>query len=87
MGSPRTINANDIRHKRWVKSTHWIITLSFLALAFSGFIILMCHPRLYWGETGNDLTPALFELPVSRGPVAFRNRSISFEINFTGRGR
>ena len=66
MGSPRTINANDILHKRWVKSTHWIITLSFLALAFSGFIILMCHPRLYWGETGNDLTPALFELPVSR---------------------
>jgi len=26
----------------------------------------MCHPRLYWGEVGNDLTPALFELPVSR---------------------
>ncbi len=28
--------------------------------------MLMCHPRLYWGEVGNDLTPALFELPVSR---------------------
>jgi thiosulfate reductase cytochrome b subunit len=26
----------------------------------------MCHPRLYWGEIGNDLTPALLELPVSR---------------------
>lgn len=26
----------------------------------------MVHPRFYWGETGNDLTPALFELPVSR---------------------
>ena len=55
-----------IPHSRWVKSTHWIITMSFLALAFSGFVILMCHPRLYWGEAGNDLTPALFELPVSR---------------------
>jgi thiosulfate reductase cytochrome b subunit len=55
-----------IPHKNWVKSTHWIITLSFLALLFSGFVILMCHPRLYWGEAGNDLTPALFELPVSR---------------------
>ncbi len=53
-------------HRRWVKITHWIITLSFLALAFSGFVILMCHPRLYWGDAGNDLTPALFELPVSR---------------------
>jgi thiosulfate reductase cytochrome b subunit len=49
-----------------VKVSHWLVTFSFLALAFSGFIILMCHPRLYWGDVGNDLTPALFELPVSR---------------------
>ena len=26
----------------------------------------MAHPRLYWGEAGNDLTPALIELPISR---------------------
>jgi thiosulfate reductase cytochrome b subunit len=26
----------------------------------------MCHPRLYWGEVGNDLTAALIELPISR---------------------
>ena len=37
-----------------------------LTLAVSGFVILMAHPRLYWGEAGNDLTPALFELPISR---------------------
>lgn len=53
-------------HTRWVRSTHWIVTVSFLTLVFSGFVILMCHPRLYWGEVGNDLTPALFELPISR---------------------
>jgi hypothetical protein len=23
------------------------------------------HPRLYWGEVGNDLVPALIELPIS----------------------
>jgi thiosulfate reductase cytochrome b subunit len=28
-------------------------------------MILMVHPRLYWGDVGNDLTPALFELPIS----------------------
>ena len=56
----------NVQHKRWVKATHWIITLSFLALTYSGFEILMVHPRLYWGEVGNDLTPALFELPISR---------------------
>jgi thiosulfate reductase cytochrome b subunit len=37
-----------------------------LALSVSGFVVLMAHPRLYWGEAGNDLTPALLELPISR---------------------
>ena len=55
-----------ISHKRWVKGAHFIITLSFLALTVSGYVILMSHPRLYWGKAGNDLTPALFELPISR---------------------
>ena len=40
--------------------------MSVLTLAFTGFEILMVHPRLYWGNAGNDLTPALFELPISR---------------------
>ena len=53
-------------HRLWVKLTHWMGTLSFLLLLFSGVEILMVHPRFYWGETGNDLMPALFELPVSR---------------------
>lgn len=53
-------------HKRWVKSSHWIITISFFALAITGFEMIMVHPRFYWGEVGNDLTPVLFELPVSR---------------------
>lgn len=43
-----------------------MVTISFLTLTFSGIVILMCHPRLYWGEVGNDLTPALIELPISR---------------------
>ena len=25
---------------------------------------MISHPRFYWGETGNDLTPALFKLPI-----------------------
>ena len=31
----------------------------------TGFVILMAHPRLYWGHVGNGLTPALIELPIS----------------------
>jgi thiosulfate reductase cytochrome b subunit len=53
-------------HARWVRIAHWVGTLSFLTLAFTGVVILMAHPRLYWGEAGNDLMPALIELPISR---------------------
>ncbi|MEI9921985.1 MAG: cytochrome b/b6 domain-containing protein [Bacteroidota bacterium] len=54
------------RHSVWVRLSHWIITLTFFSLVFTGIEILMVHPRLYWGEVGNDLTPALLELPISR---------------------
>jgi len=53
-------------HPRWVRLSHWIVAASVLTLAFSGFVILMAHPRLYWGRVGNELTPALIELPISR---------------------
>jgi thiosulfate reductase cytochrome b subunit len=38
--------------------------LSFLALLVSGIEIVISHPRFYWGENGNVLTPALFKLPI-----------------------
>lgn len=53
-------------HRRWVRLSHWILAASVLTLAVTGFIILMAHPRLYWGAVGNDLTPAFLELPISR---------------------
>jgi thiosulfate reductase cytochrome b subunit len=53
-------------HTRWVRISHAVLTVSILTLAFSGVVILMAHPRLYWGDAGNDLTPALVELPISR---------------------
>ena len=64
----RTTGTTKIRHRGWVKITHWIGTISFLfpCILFSGVEILMVHPRLYWGDVGNDLTPALFELPIGR---------------------
>src|SRR5881296_1305351 len=52
------------RHSALVRVTHWLITLSFLALLLSGVEILISHPRFYWGETGNVLTPPLFQLPI-----------------------
>jgi thiosulfate reductase cytochrome b subunit len=64
--SQSAVKMDRTGHTRWVRISHWIGTVSFLTLAFTGFVILMAHPRLYWGEVGNDLTPALIELPISR---------------------
>ena len=52
------------RHSVLVRITHWITTLSFLALLVSGIAILLAHPRLYWGETGAVGTPSLIDLPL-----------------------
>lgn len=65
MAEPTEASAHE-NHTRWVRISHWLLTVSLLTLAVTGYIILMAHPRLYWGETGNDLTPALLELPISR---------------------
>lgn len=57
---------SETRHARWVRVCHWLAAASILALAVTGYVMLMTHPRLYWGEVGNSLTPALLELPISR---------------------
>ncbi|MBV9914567.1 MAG: cytochrome b/b6 domain-containing protein, partial [Sinobacteraceae bacterium] len=64
--SLRRMSGSVAGHARWVRISHWILAASVLTLAFSGFEILMVHPRLYWEKAGNDLTPAIFELPISR---------------------
>jgi len=51
-------------HAAWVRLCHWLIAGSVLTLAYSGIVILMAHPRLYWGNVGNDLTRPLLELPL-----------------------
>lgn len=52
------------RHSATVRVTHWVTALCFLALLVSGVEILISHPRFYWGEAGNVLTPPLFKLPI-----------------------
>jgi thiosulfate reductase cytochrome b subunit len=59
------VSTSGRAHAAWVRVCHWLIAASVVTLAVSGFVILMAHPRLYWGEIGNDLTPALLELPLS----------------------
>ena len=62
----RDHDAATMPHAGWVRLSHWAIAASILILSVTGGAILMVHPRLYWGEVGNDLTPALLELKISR---------------------
>jgi thiosulfate reductase cytochrome b subunit len=65
-GQNQQIHSSRPGHARWVRISHWIIAAGVVTLAVTGFVILMAHPRLYWGAVGNDLTPALLDLPISR---------------------
>jgi thiosulfate reductase cytochrome b subunit len=64
------------RHTAIVRVTHWITSVCFFALLVSGIEIVISHPRFYWGETGNVLTPSLFSLPIpasrSTVPTGYR---------------
>ena len=52
------------RHAFYVRASHWLTTLAFLALLLSGGEILLSHPRFYWGEAGNAGSRPLFRLPL-----------------------
>jgi thiosulfate reductase cytochrome b subunit len=62
-----------------VRITHWVAVASIFGLLASGVGILISHPRLYWGETGNIAMPSLIDLPVPFiiGPSVW-NRPIHF---------
>jgi len=59
------------RHSLLVRVTHWLTTISFIALLVTGAELIVSHPRFYWGETGNSGTTPLFSIhiPASRGTV------------------
>ena len=52
------------RHSLLVRITHWLNTISFIALFVSGWAIIVSHPRFYWGETGGLGTPSILDLPL-----------------------
>ena len=62
--STALITKLEPRHSGLVRVTHWITSLCFFALLVSGIEIVISHPRFYWGETGNDLTKPLLQLPI-----------------------
>ena len=50
------------RHTLTVRFWHWVNVLCIAILLMSGLQIFNAHPRLYWGNTGNEGDPAIFEI-------------------------
>jgi thiosulfate reductase cytochrome b subunit len=75
------------RHHVLVRVTHWLIVLGFVALLVTGGEILTCHPRFYWGETGNlNMRPAFtVPIPSSRGSVPTGYSFVLHDQNGWGR--
>jgi len=69
----------SLRHLASVRVAHWLFAIGVLGLVASGSGILISHPRLYWGETGNVAMPSLIDLPLPMiiGPSVW-NRPIHF---------
>ena len=94
---PRVLSVSDLevsttpRHSAVVRITHWLTTLSFIALVLSGIAILLAHPRLYWGETGVRGGSSLIDLPLPfvldvplRGPGRYVHFLFAWIAVFTG---
>ena len=79
VASSSEATASGEGHRRWVRISHWVIAFSIITLGISGVFILAVHPRLYWGEVGNDLVPAILEIPLSANhrPEGFE-RTVEF---------
>jgi len=52
------------RHAAYVRVTHWLTFVCFMALLITGAEIVISHPRFYWGETGNVNMRPLFTIPI-----------------------
>lgn len=51
-------------HSAVVRVTHWLNAVSFFGLVASGGLILIAHPRFYWGEAGAWGAPPIIQLPI-----------------------
>ena len=53
------MDSTDTGRAAWIRSCHWLAATGIIVLFVSGIFILAVHPRLYWGEVGNALTPGM----------------------------
>ncbi len=56
------------RHTALVRLNHWINAVTIFLMIGSGLNIFNAHPRLYWGQRGDEADPALVSIGARLGP-------------------
>jgi len=75
------------RHTRVVRITHWINVVCILLLLMSGLQIFNAHPRLYWGQKGDESDHAFLSmLAYPTGEDTFRGETRIGDLKFNTTG-
>ena len=61
---------DSYRHSLPVRLWHWTFACAAVGLLFTGICVLNVHPRLYWGEVGNESLPAVVAIEAAGSPIA-----------------
>ena len=59
---PHSTSSRIHRHTLNARICHWVMALSFFYLLYSGVMIFLHFPELYWGKVGFQGYPAIFKL-------------------------
>ena len=59
---PHSTSSRIHRHTLSARICHWVMALSFFYLLYSGVMIFLHFPELYWGKVGFQGYPAIFKL-------------------------
>ena len=75
------------RHTRVVRITHWINLICILLLLMSGLQIFNAHPRLYWGQKGDEFDHSFLSmLAYPTGEDTYRGETRLGDLKFNTTG-
>ena len=84
---PRPVESEVIyRHTFIVRLSHWINAITIFLMIGSGLNIFNAHPRLYWGQKGDNADPSILSIgpQMMRGAVHGVTRIGPLRLDTTG---
>jgi thiosulfate reductase cytochrome b subunit len=85
---PAPVRTREViyRHTFLVRLTHWLNALAIVIMLGSGLNIFNAHPRLYWGQTGNELDQPILSIGAVQTDKGARGLTTIGPFNFDTTG-